>query len=244
MFRGLSAPAVMPQIFDSTEWLSLMAYVDQDQSKEKTIAAVITAILLAAVGYAFYTGLAFNIIKKAAEKMTVLDIKEPPPPPPKQPPPPPKEQPKVESPPIVTPPPIVQPPVVNAPPIVTTPTPPPAPVIQAPVAPAPPPAPPKPSAASHASPKGSFQSLMSTDDYPPSALRNNEAGTVSFKLDVGPDGKVSNCTVTGSSGFADLDQTACRLLQRRARFTPAKDSAGNAIADVYSSRFTWQIPKD
>ena len=65
----------MPQIFDSTEWLSLMAYVDQNQSKEKTIAFVITVALLAAVGYAFVTGLAFNVIKKAAEKMTVLDIR-------------------------------------------------------------------------------------------------------------------------------------------------------------------------
>ncbi len=85
---------------------------------------------------------------------------------------------------------------------------------------------------------------MSTDDYPPSALRNNEAGTVSFKLDIGADGRVTNCSVTNSSGFADLDQTACRLLIRRARFTPAKDTAGNGIPATYSSRFTWQIPKD
>lgn len=242
MFRGHLTPIAMPQLFDSTEWLSLMAYVDQNQSKEKTIAAVITAILIAAVGYAFYTGLAFNIVKKVAKQMTVLDIKEPPPPPPKQPPPPPKEQPKVESPPIVTPPPIVQPPVVSAPPIVTTPNPPPAPIIQAPPSPAPPP--PKPSAAVRAKPRGSFQSLMSTDDYPPSALRNNEAGTVGFKLDIGTDGRVTNCTVTSSSGFADLDQTACRLLTKRARFTPAKDAGGAAIGDSFSSRFTWQIPKD
>ena len=231
----------MPQIFDSTEWLSLMAYVDQNQSKEKTISFIITIALLAGVGYAFVTGLAFNVIKKAAEKMTVLDIKTPPPPPPKQPPPPPKDQPKVVSPPIVTPPPVVTPPATPTVQVQTTTIPqPPAP----PAAPPAPPQPPRPSQASGAIPKGSFQSLMSTDDYPPSALRNNEAGTVSFKLDVGPDGRVTNCTVTGSSGFADLDQTACRLLTRRARFTPAKDQAGNGIAGSYSSRFTWQIPKD
>ncbi len=234
----------MPQLFDSTEWLSLMAYVDQNQSGQKTVAGIISAIILAAVGYAFINGLAYDAFKKAATKLNVIDIKTPPPPPPKKPPPPPKETPKVESPPIVSPPPIVQPPVVNAPPIVTAPKAPPVPVIQAPVAPAPPPAPPKPSAASRAQPKGSFQSPMSTDDYPPSALRNNEAGTVSFKLDIGADGRVTNCTITSSSGFADLDKTACRLLTRRARFTPAKDASGAAMADSYSSRFTWQIPKD
>ena len=69
-----------------------MAYVDQNQSKEKTIAAVITAIILAAVGYAFITGLAFTVIKKTAEKLNVIDIKTPPPPPPKKPPPPPRRR--------------------------------------------------------------------------------------------------------------------------------------------------------
>jgi protein TonB len=243
MFRGHLTPIAMPQLFDSTEWLSLMAYVDQNQSKEKTIAAVITAILIAAVGYAFYTGLAMNVIKKAAEKMTVLDIKEPPPPPPKQPPPPPKEQPKVESPPIVTPPPIVQPPVVNSPPMVTTPIPqPPAPPVLAPPSPAP--APPKPSQASGPKPRGNPGDWANSDDYPPSAQRNQEQGRTGFKLDVGADGKATNCTVTSSSGFADLDQTACRVLLRRARFTPAKDTAGNAIPSSYSSTVVWQLPKD
>jgi protein TonB len=30
---------------------------------------------------------------------------------------------------------------------------------------------------------------------------------------------------------------------RRARFTPAKDRAGNPTASSYSSRVKWQIPK-
>ena len=209
----------------------------------RSIAIIGTLVLEALIVLAIISlGQTSKLFQPKQQVLTTVDIKEPPPPPPKQPPPPPKEQPKVESPPIVTPPPIVQPPVVTAPPIVTTPNPPPAPIIQAPPSPAPPP--PKPSAAVRAKPRGSFQSLMSTDDYPPSALRNNEAGTVGFKLDVGTDGRVTNCTVTSSSGFADLDQTACRLLTKRARFTPAKDAGGAAIGDSFSSRFTWQIPKD
>jgi periplasmic protein TonB len=175
----------------------------------------------------------------------VIDIKAPPPPPPpkKPPPPPPKDTPKVESPPIVAPPPVVTPPQV-APTIITAPKAPPVIIQQAPVAPSPPPPPPKPSAASKLSPRGNFNSLMSTDDYPPTALRNGQQGTVAFTLDVGPDGRVTNCTVTSSSGSPELDQTSCRLLQKRARFTPSKDASGNGIADTYSSRFTWQIPKE
>jgi periplasmic protein TonB len=221
-----------------------MAYVDQSQSKEKTVAAILSALILAVVGYAFVTGLAFNAMKKAAEKLNVIDIKSPPPPPPKKPPPPPKEQPKVESPPIVTPPPLVTPPPVQAPPLVTAVTAPPPVVQQAPVVQAPPPPPPKPSQAVAAKAKGNPGDWVTPDDYPPGALRNNEAGVTGFKLDVDGSGKVTNCTVTSSSGFPDLDQTACRLLPRRARFSPAKDASGAGIPSTYSSAVRWQIPKD
>ncbi|MDH7639703.1 energy transducer TonB [Sphingomonas oryzagri] len=220
-----------------------MAYVDQNQSGQKTVSAVISAIVLGAVGYAFVNGLAYDAYKKVATKLNVIDIKTPPPPPPKKPPPPPKETPKVESPPIVAPPPVVTPPVV-APTIITAPKAPPVIIPQAPVAPSPPPPPPKPSEAVGLKPRGNPGDWVTSDDYPPGALRNNEAGVTGFKLDVGPDGRVTNCTVTSSSGFPDLDQTACRLLPRRARFTPAKDASGNGIASTYSNNMRWQIPKD
>jgi protein TonB len=55
---------------------------------------------------------------------------------------------------------------------------------------------------------------------------------------------VTNCTVTGSSGSALLDSTACSLLRRRARFTPAEDASGNKIPANYSGKFRWEIPKD
>lgn len=222
-----------------------MAYVDQNQSKEKTVAAVLTAIIVAALGWAFYTGLAFNVIKKAAKQLNVIDVQEPPPPPPKEPPPPPKEAPKVETPPIVAPPPVVTPPPSPSPPIVTSPVPVPVPPMPRPAPPSPPaPPPPAPSQAVGPKARGNPGDWVGQDDYPSSAIRAEEQGTTGFKLDLGPDGKVTNCTVTKSSGFPDLDQTACRLLPRRARFSPAKDTAGNGIASSYSSSVRWQLPKD
>jgi protein TonB len=92
--------------------------------------------------------------------------------------------------------------------------------------------------------RGNSGDWVTPDDYPPSALRNNEAGTTGFKLDVDASGRVSNCEVTSSSGFPDLDETACRLLPRRARFTPARDSVGNGVQSSYSSSVRWQIPHD
>jgi protein TonB len=221
-----------------------MAYVDQNQSGSKTVSAVVSAIVLAAVGYAFVNGLAYDAFKKAATKLNVIDIQTPPPPPPKKPPPPPKEVPKVESPPIVTPPPLVTPPPVQTQQMVQAPKAPPyipppaAPVVQAP------PPPPKPSQASGAKPRGNPGDWVTPDDYPPGALREGAQGVTGFKLDIGPDGRVTNCTVTSSSGNTELDQTACRLLPRRGRFTPAKDAAGNGMVATYSSAVRWQVPKD
>jgi protein TonB len=221
-----------------------MAYVDQNMGKERTVAAVVTAAILIVVGYLFYTGLALNVLKKAGVDLKVLDIKDQPPPPPKKPPPPPPKAEKPVTPPIVAPPPLVQPPVQTPPPVAVVPVAPPAPpIVNAPVAVAPP-APPKPSQASGAKPRGTPGEWVTSDDYPPGALRNEEQGRTGFTLDIGADGRVTNCTVTSSSGFPDLDQTACKLLPRRARFTPAKDSAGNGIASTYTSSVRWQIPKD
>jgi periplasmic protein TonB len=224
-----------------------MAYVDQNQSREKTIAFIVTLIIMAGVGYALITGLAYNVIKKAAKDLNVIDIQQPPPPPPEPPPPPPKDTPKPVVPPPVSPPPLVKS-VAPPPPIATVTTtviPPPAPVV-APPAPVPTPAPPapKPSQAVAAKPRGSPGDWVTPDDYPPSALRSEEAGVTGFKLDIDGSGRATNCTVTSSSGHGDLDDTACKLLVRRARFSPAKDAAGNGIASTYTSSVRWQIPKE
>ncbi|MGC5204383.1 energy transducer TonB, partial [Klebsiella pneumoniae] len=82
---------------------------------------------------------------------------------------------------------------------------------------------------------------VTDDDYPAAALRAEQAGTVRFRLDVDPTGKVTNCTVTGSSGVSVLDSTACNLLKRRARFNPAEDENGNKISAPYNGSFTWKI---
>jgi protein TonB len=81
-------------------------------------------------------------------------------------------------------------------------------------------------------------------DYPDSAIRAGESGTTGFRLDIGADGRVTNCTVTSSSGSSVLDNTACRLLQRRAKFSPAVDSNGNPTTDTFASRFRWVLPDE
>jgi protein TonB len=221
-----------------------MAYADQRMSSRRVVAIAIVALLHAVIGYAFITGLAYSVVKKAVADLKTFDVEEAPPPPEEKPPPPPPEQ-KVEPPPMVAPPPIVQAPTVVAPPtIATVATPPAAPVITPTAPPAPPPPPPPAAPPVQLTPRGNFQSLMTTDDYPSRALRAGEEGTTAYRLTVGPDGRVTNCTITGSSGSSELDDTACRLLSRRARFNPGKDSSGSAMGGEYNGRFRWQIPKE
>jgi protein TonB len=212
-----------------------MAYADQSMSNRRVVAIVLVALFHAVIGYAFITGLAYNVVKKVAEDLKTFDVQEEPPPPPEEPPPPPPEQ-KFEPPPMVAPPPIVQAPVVVSPPIQTVQQAPPQIHIEAPPAP-------KPSMASPPSPKGKPQSWLTTDDYPSSAMREGVQGVTGYRLEVGVDGKPTNCNVTASSGSSILDETTCRLLMRRARFTPAKDTGGNPIVSNYSGRTRWQIPE-
>jgi protein TonB len=85
---------------------------------------------------------------------------------------------------------------------------------------------------------------LSPDDYPPAAMRNNEQGTVAFILDISPEGRVTNCRITQSSGSAALDSTTCRIMRSRARFHPARNAQGVAIAGTGSARVTWRLPED
>jgi protein TonB len=210
-------------------------------------AIIIVAILHALLGYAFVTGLAYNVVKKVAADLKTFNVEEEPPPPEEKPPPPPPDQPQTP-PPLVTPPPIVRtntppPPMVTtnvAPPPQITYTAPPAP----PAPPKPPPPPPPPKKVTPARAKANLASLFSDEDYPASALRSSESGATGFRLDVGANGRVSACSVTSSSGSSALDSTTCRLLRARARFTPATDSTGGPTSDTYTGRIVWKLPAD
>jgi len=225
-----------------------MAYADRNMSSNRVIALIIVALIHAALGYAFVTGLAYKYVKQASEKLNTFDVEEPPPPPEEVPPPPPPPDQPMQPPPVVTPPPIVQtnvpPPVVIQ--SVTTPPPASPPVMvaapPAPIPPAPPP-PPPPVVNKSAGPRGNPAEWVSTDDYPPSSIRAEEEGTSAIAWTINTQGRVENCRVTSSSGSSALDRAACAAITRRGRYTPAKDQAGNPIASQSSRRVVWRLPQ-
>ncbi|HZX27386.1 MAG TPA: energy transducer TonB [Telluria sp.] len=152
---------------------------------------------------------------KAMETILQLTPEKPKPPePPKEPPKQVKQQPK---------------PLVIPKPAVDIPLPPPEQVIPAVVAdqpPAPEPAvsgPPAPPA--DAGPVGNIGTAVMADGctppaYPQRALRNNESGTTTLALLIGPDGHVQDAKVSHGSGSHDLDRAALQALSM-CKFKPA-----------------------
>ena len=92
--------------------------------------------------------------------------------------------------------------------------------------------------------RANLVALFSTDDYPRQAIRNEEQGTVQFRITIAPDGSVSDCTVIASSGSAALDRASCAIVSERARFKPARDASGQRVADTMTSRVRWELPQE
>ena len=226
-----------------------MAYADQQMSGNRVVAIIIVALIHIALGYLLITGLAVDAVKNVVERVTTIDVDEPPPPEPEDepPPPPPEDIPQTVPPPVAPPPPINiarTPPPVQVTPNIPPPSPP-AIRIPPPAPPAPAPAPPAPpSQARGASPDGLGRwAARIQGDYPSSALRREEQGTVTMRITIGTNGRVEACSVTGSSGSSALDQAACRGMQRYARYNPALNAAGNPITDTTTQSIRYVLPE-
>ncbi len=95
---------------------------------------------------------------------------------------------------------------------------------------------------SPATPLGSPGDWVTSNDYPATSLRNDVEGTVGFIIATGANGVPTGCEISRSSGSAELDETTCNLVMTRARFSPAKNEKGKAVAGSYSNSVRWVIP--
>lgn len=78
-------------------------------------------------------------------------------------------------------------------------------------------------------------------DYPRAARAIRAQGNVGVRIAIAADGRVSGCTVTRSSGNADLDRTTCSLIVKRFRYAPARDASGRAIPSTENTAFDWRL---
>ncbi|SHH69843.1 energy transducer TonB [Massilia sp. CF038] len=212
--------------------------MQEGQGTKFTKIAIVSALHLA-VGAALIHNMDAKVfpMPKAVEEIIMFNIEAPKPPPPPPEPPQPKQK-------AVTPPKVFTPPVevevAQEPPpeaVQATTIADPVPAEPGPVAPEAPP--------SNSTNTGEMFSAALANasdcakpDYPASAARNGETGTVKMALLIGPDGRVSDSKIQHSSGSRELDRAAVAAL-RLCKFKPAMangapQSAWGQIAYVWT----------
>ncbi len=87
--------------------------------------------------------------------------------------------------------------------------------------------------------------LFTSDDYPGEALSNSQGGTTSYALLIDEQGKVLDCSISSSSGIASLDLMGCTIFTGRAKFSPGRNSSGEAIRTIYMTPpISWRISRE
>lgn len=83
------------------------------------------------------------------------------------------------------------------------------------------------------------ENWITQDDYPNEAIAKGQIGTTTMAWTIGVDGKVTDCHIVVASGTPALDNAACGAILRRSKYVPARDAAGNPVADMQSRRVVW-----
>lgn len=79
----------------------------------------------------------------------------------------------------------------------------------------------------------------------PKRTRSLRAGqAVTVEMTVGPDGRASACRVVKPSPDPEADRIVCALAEKRFRFRPKTDAAGNPVAATYRWQQRWWNPRD
>ena len=84
-------------------------------------------------------------------------------------------------------------------------------------------------------------SRLASNDYPQMAIAQGAQGIVNFRLSIDALGKPTACHIQQSSRPQEFDKAACTALMRRARFTPALDQSGAALASFFRGTVVFKI---
>lgn len=80
---------------------------------------------------------------------------------------------------------------------------------------------------------------LSVDDFPFGLIGPGERASVRLGYVVETDGSVSDCRIHRSSGFTQVDAMACRLIEQRFRYRPARNAAGDPVRAGVEETHTW-----
>ncbi len=91
------------------------------------------------------------------------------------------------------------------------------------------------------SPARLINGAIKPGDYPHAAFEARRGGTVRMRFTVGISGRVTDCSITRSSGVPELDEATCWIILKRFRYQPARNAAGQPVADIVTGDHVWQI---
>lgn len=84
---------------------------------------------------------------------------------------------------------------------------------------------------------------LKTKDFPRSGAGERDGRFIVVRYAVGTDGRARDCRVMQSSGSLEADTITCSLIERRFRYRPATDAAGNAVPDETGWKQWWWRPQ-
>lgn len=90
-------------------------------------------------------------------------------------------------------------------------------------------------------PKSDPRNWLVSSDYPADSLFSGQQAIIRYRLSVNAEGTTTGCTVQSAIAEGRFAEVTCALLQRRARFDPARMSDGTAVASYYVSGVRWVI---
>jgi TonB family protein len=90
--------------------------------------------------------------------------------------------------------------------------------------------------------KGSLAAYFSANDNPTSGSGKNSHGRVRARIGIEASGGVSRCDVVSSSGSKLFDDTTCRIILRRVRYSPALDVYGKPMPSIDIADVSWLAP--
>lgn len=92
-------------------------------------------------------------------------------------------------------------------------------------------------------PVGSPGNWLRSEDYPIEMLSEGQPGLIDFRLNIDEKGGVTSCHIQSTTRPKEFDNAVCKVLVRRAKFTPALDANGQPLASYWQNRVRFQIPR-
>lgn len=93
----------------------------------------------------------------------------------------------------------------------------------------------------YVTPTNNPKQWIKSEDYPPDMLFAGQPALVQFRLSIDAQGKVTDCHIQKTTRRKEFDNAVCRNLKRKARFSPALDKDGNAIASYWRNTVRFQM---